>query len=71
MKTLAVIFAIGLGGLLFHAKEAECATCPSYTCYGSCAGADCACMKKGLETSGVCVSFNERDELLELGWTHY
>lgn len=56
MKLLivATILAIGAG---VYATRAECAFCPSFTCYSSAqCGQGCLCLKRGFETGGSCFS---------------
>ncbi len=53
---LAVIAIAGLA-MVSIPNRAECAWCPSYACYGSCAG-DCVCLIPGGEVSGRCVSLS-------------
>ncbi len=68
-SALALVLGIGLsGGVVTFPREAECATCPSYTCYGSC-GAGCVCMTKGMEIGGTCVSFDHAATLESGGWS--
>ncbi len=43
---------------MFLTSPAECAWCPSLTCYDSVVcGTDCVCLIQADEFSGVCVSF--------------
>ena len=72
MRRLAFAFALALavglaGGTVLAPREAECAACPTYTCYGPCGG-DCVCMKEGLDVGGTCVSFELSRALAEDGW---
>lgn len=75
MKKKLLVFLIAIGGALGAVylslpRTAECAWCPTYTCYGSCAG-DCFCLKEGLDVSGKCFSASVREQALEKGWSDY
>lgn len=76
MKHIKKILLIGLmlsgalGLYLSLPKQATCAWCPTYTCYGSCAG-DCFCLKEGMDVSGKCFSASVREQALGQGWVDY
>jgi|LakMenEpi03Aug12_release.lakeMendotaPanAssembly.Ray.scaffolds.fasta_scaffold759416_3 hypothetical protein len=62
MKTFLIV-CVGalLGTLLVMAAPpaADCATCPSFTCYNSAGcGGGCVCLKQGMDLSGSCYSTN-------------
>jgi hypothetical protein len=64
----ALVLGLGIsGGVMTVPREAQCAACPTYTCFGPCGG-DCACMKEGLDVGGTCVSFERADALERAGW---
>lgn len=46
-------FAVGMALLT---RPAECAWCPSYTCFARCSSS-CACVTMGGESGGTCMSF--------------
>lgn len=50
------------------ARPAECAWCPTYTCYAACSP-DCPCIAPpGTSTGGKCYSVSRAGELVEAGW---
>lgn len=58
---LLISIAIALGIGAFQAtvapSAARCAWCPEFPCYGAgTCGTGCACMKRGMDIQGVCVS---------------
>jgi len=59
LKTLLVLAVVAMGVLSISVKpkKAQCAWCPSYTCYGanSC-GYGCSCVTTGGQAGGQCVS---------------
>jgi hypothetical protein len=66
---LAVVLGVGIsGGLVTVPREAQCAYCPSYPCYGAC-GTGCVCMRKNTGTGGECVTFERAPGLERQGWT--
>ncbi|MHC4950559.1 MAG: hypothetical protein ACYTEU_06180 [Planctomycetota bacterium] len=51
--------ALGIGAAALVSRPAECAFCLAEICYfeGNC-GSGCFCLKKGLDTTGVCYSIS-------------
>lgn len=66
-STAAAALVIGagtlMGGLFFMPKTAECAWCPSYTCYARCSSA-CACVSGPGTGGGQCYSIQHSEYLL-------
>ena len=55
---LAFVLIVGLFWLAWVVTpgDAECAYCPSYTCFSRCTN-DCACVRVGGEVGGQCMSW--------------
>ena len=52
VATVAMLLTIAVA--FGYARSAECAYCPNYPCYGTCATPDCVCMTAPGETAGTC-----------------
>lgn len=74
MRNLAILIAGVIGtvsGIMYlSAKDADCAYCPTFPCYGSCMS-PCVCMVPPGQIAGSCVSFNRVSEYEEEGYAIY
>lgn len=64
---LGILIAVGIISVVVFSSKAECAWCPSYTCYGPCLG-DCVCVTPPGQMGGSCYGVDRADEFRARGY---
>jgi hypothetical protein len=70
LMTVGQMFAMGLiiVGAFMWSGRGECASCPTFECYGKCFTPDCVCMSKPGEASGQCYGVSLANDMEQMGW---